>query len=276
MKSKSIFRVTLLVSLLAFLFVLFFQVNKTGPFRQANPFLEDPYDAVGSFAAQGAVLVAALTCARGLRFLQDPSQASKTRLILRGDLLVLAAILLTLIGDAIAALTRPLAPSLWGTVLEVELVLMFLLTFLGGLALALVFTPQQIPSPPSGLTPADAIDDLWTLVRFTVGRMRRFLPWAWIRWVNDFNSDRLFMRLPTVNPRSHPWRFACVLGLLAGISLALVQLQEGLAPNWRIGLLLAGIFISGEFVMTLLGFALLGGFLGLRPPILPAASQLKH
>jgi hypothetical protein len=46
MRSKSIYRVTVLVSFLAVLFVLFFQISKTGPFRQANPFLEDPYDAV--------------------------------------------------------------------------------------------------------------------------------------------------------------------------------------------------------------------------------------
>jgi hypothetical protein len=40
----------------------------------------------------------------------------------------------------------------------------------------------------------------------------------------------------------HPYRFASALGLLAGLGW-LLQLQEGLPPNWRIGLLVAG-FIS--------------------------------
>jgi hypothetical protein len=42
-------------------------------------------------------------------------------------------------------------------------------------------------------------------------------------------------------------------------------LQEGLPPSLKIGLLVAGIFISAELAATLLGFAILGGYLGLRP-----------
>jgi hypothetical protein len=49
------------------------------------------------------------------------------------------------------------------------------------------------------------------------------------------------------------------------MGLTLAQLQEGLPPSLKIGLLVAGIFISAEFVATLVGFAILGGYLGLRP-----------
>ena len=42
--------------------------------------------------------------------------------------------------------------------------------------------------------------------------------------------------------------------------------QEGLPPSLKAGLLVAGIFISAELGATLLGFALFGGYLGLRPP----------
>jgi len=42
-------------------------------------------------------------------------------------------------------------------------------------------------------------------------------------------------------------------------------LQEGLPPSLQVGLLVTGIYISGEFAATLMGFALLCGFLGLRP-----------
>jgi hypothetical protein len=78
-----------------------------------------------------------------------------------------------------------------------------------------------------------------------------------------FNSDRLFARLPWVNPRPHPWRFAWALGLVVGAGLVLAQLQEGLPPSLRTGLIVMGIFISAELVATLLGFAIFGGYLGL-------------
>jgi hypothetical protein len=44
-----------------------------------------------------------------------------------------------------------------------------------------------------------------------------------------------------------------------------IQEEEGLPPSLMIGLLVTGVFISAEFAATLLGYALLGGYLGLRP-----------
>jgi hypothetical protein len=68
-----------------------------------------------------------------------------------------------------------------------------------------------------------------------------------------------------LNPRTHSWRFACALGLLGGVALAVAQLREGLPPNPVIGLLVTGIFVGAELIGTILGFAILGGYLGLRP-----------
>jgi len=67
-------RVTAWISVTAVLFCLFFEVNKGGPFRDVNPFGVDPYDAVGSFAIQIALLVGALTYARALRPLARPAR----------------------------------------------------------------------------------------------------------------------------------------------------------------------------------------------------------
>jgi hypothetical protein len=257
--------VTALVTLAAIAFCLFFQISKGGPFRDINPFGEDPYDAVGSFAIQVALLMGILTYARALRLRDDPAQAAKARLIRRGNALVLFAILITLIADAVAEIVRQPSPSFWGNVLLAELVLMFLLALVCAIALIVVFARTQTVAPPPDLTPADAIDDLWTLVRVPVTKAGAFLPRAFVEWVKRFNSDRLFARVPWLNPRMHPWRFACVLGPLVGIGIALAQLQEGLPPSLAIGLLAAGIFISSEFVATLLGYTLFGGYLGLRP-----------
>jgi hypothetical protein len=262
---QRVHRVTALIACAAILFCLFFQVNKKGPLGDVNPFGQDPYDAVGSFAFQGALLIGILTYARALRWLDTPTQASSVRLIFRGNGLVLAAIWVTLIADLIAEIVRPPPPSYRGTVLLVELGLMGLLTGLCTLALAIVLVRIPSVTPSRDLTPADGIDDLWTLVRVPVTRAGAFLPPAFVAWVNRLNSDRLFARVPRLNPRLHPWRFACGLGLLVGLGLVLAQLQEGLPPSLTIGLIATGIFIGGEFVATLLGFAVLGGYLGLRP-----------
>jgi hypothetical protein len=262
---KRIHRLTALILLAAILYYLFFQVNKRSPFVVANPFADDPYDAVGSIAIQGALLISLLSYARILRWRDNPAQESKARLILRGDILVLAAIFVPLCADVIAEIVQPLSASLWGDVLRIELGMMFLITIASGLAFWLVFRTVQTAPPPTGPTPADAIDDLWSLVRVPVVKAGAILPPAVVDWVNRFKSDRLFARLAWLDPRKHPWRFTGVVGLLVGVLLILAQLQEGPPPSLGIGLLVAGIFISVEFMATLVGFAIFGGYLGLRP-----------
>jgi hypothetical protein len=264
---RRIHGVTALIAIAAVLFYLFFQVNKGGPFRGINPFGVDPYDAVGSFAFQGALLVGLLTYARALRLWEFPGLSTRARLILRGNLVVLFAIWATLFADAIAEFLSPIPPSFWGNVLLVELGLMILLALICTIALWMVFGGIQIMAPPPDLTPADGIDDLWTLARVPVVKTGAYLPRRVVAWVVSFNSDRLFARLPWINPRTHPWRFACALGLLVGAGLVLAQLQEGLPPSLRVGLIVMGIYISGEMAVTLLGFAIFGGYLGFRPPI---------
>jgi len=227
---RRIHRVTVLVLFAAIAFYLFFQVNKSEPFREVNPFGEDPYDAVGSFAIQGAILIGMLTYARALRFYFDLAQAPKARLILRGNLLVMVAIWVTLIADLVAEMVRVYQSSYWGNVIRVDLGLMFVLATICLVALAVVFRRIPIVSPPVDLTPADGIDDLWTLVRVPVRLAKKFLPRRLVGWVEHFSSDRLFTRASWVNPRTHPWRFAVALGLLVGIGLVAAQLQEGYLP----------------------------------------------
>lgn len=262
---RRVHRVTVLITLTGLIFYPFFQINKGGPFRDINPFGDDPYDAIGSFAFQAALLIGILTYSRALRLKGDPEQVLKVRLILRGNGLVLFAIGITLMADAVAEILHPLPSSYWGNVLLFELGAMFLLTAICIIALAVVFRCLQPAAPPRDLTPADGIDDLWTLVRSPVSLFGKALPDKFVEWVKRFNSDRLFARAPWLNPRTHPWRFACALGLLVGVGLTLAQLQEGPPPSLMIGLLLAGIFISVEFLATLAGFAIFGGYLGLRP-----------
>ncbi len=262
---KSIYRVTLLVAFTAALFYLFFAGSKSQPFRDVNPFNDDPYDAFGSFGFQVALLTAMVTYARALRLRESAAHTAKTRLILRGNKVVLAAILISLVADTAGEILHPLPPSYWGAILNWALLFMFALTFACAAALIAVFRQVHTPEPPPNLTPADGLDDLWTLVRIPVARMRSMLPGAFVQWVQNFTADRLFSRFPWTSPRSHPWRFACALGALAGIGLSVAHLQEGLPPSLEIGLFITAIFIGVEFTAAMLGFVLLGGYLGLRP-----------
>lgn len=261
-----IHRVTALIAFAAIVFCLFFQLSKRSPFRDVNPFGDDPYDAVGSFAIQGALLIGFLTYSRALRLRGDPAQSTRARLIVRGNILVLSSILITLIADAVAEILLPSPRSYWGDVLLVALATMLLLALICVTALTIVFKRVRTVAPPRDLTVADGIDDLLTLVRVPVTRLSAVLPRAFVEWVGRFNGDRLFASAPWLHPREHWWRFACALGLAVGVGLALVQLQEGPPPSLSVGWLVAGIFVFGELAATLLGFALFGGYLGLRPP----------
>jgi len=264
-RTKSIYRVTALVTFAAVAFYLFFAVSKVPPFRDINPFNEDPYDAFGSFGFQVALLTALVTFARALRLQESVGQAYKARLILRGNIVVVSAILIPLVADAAAEFLRPFPPSYWGAILNWALLLMSAVAFSCVMALLTVFRRIRTPAPPLDLTPADGLDDLWTLVRIPVMKARAILPASFIQWVQNLTADQLLSRFPWTSPRSHPWRFACSLGALAGLGLSVAHLQEGLPPSLSIGLLISAIFIGLEFAATIAGFALLGGYLGLRP-----------
>jgi hypothetical protein len=264
---KRIHKVTALIFLTAIIFYLFFQINKRSPFVEANPFANDPYDAVGSIAIQVALLISLLSYGRVIRWRDDPGQANQ-RLILHGNILVLVAIFITLCSDALAELVQPTSSTLWSNILRLELGLMFILSLVCALALWVVFRGVSTTPPPPNLTPADAIDDLWSLVRVPIGRSSSVFPPAMVEWVKRFNSDFLFAHIPWVNPRLHPWRFTAAVGLLVGVLLVIAKLQEGLPPSLAIGVLVMGISISVELVATLLGFAIFGGYLGLRPALI--------
>jgi len=258
-------RLTTLILITAVLFFLFFQVNKGGPFREINPFGVDPYDAVGSFAVQVALFIGLLTFARSLRLKEDSRQASKLRLIVRGSYLTLLAILVTLAADAVAEITSQGLRSAWGNFLLGELVVMYVLTLLVVIEAWIAYHHLQTEPPPASLTLADGIDDLWTLVRVPLRWAKRYFPGKLVDWLLRLDSDTIFSKFVWINPRRHAWRFAGVLGLMAGITLLLAQLTEGLPPNLRTGLLVIGIFIGAELGAVFIGYALFGGYLGLRP-----------
>src|SRR5579872_1670921 len=183
-RTKPIYRVTLLVTFTTVAFYLFFATSEH--LGDANPF-PDRY--AGWFGFQVALLTAIVTYARALRLRESVAQAAKARLILRGNIVVVSAVLIPLIADAAVECLNPIPPSYWGAILNWALLLMLALVFASVAALIAVFRRIRTPEPPPHLTPADGLDDLWALVRIPVLKARAILPARLVNWVRNFTSD---------------------------------------------------------------------------------------
>jgi len=89
--------------LLAALFWIFFDASKHNPaLAKANVFIEDPYDAVGSFGIQLAGLSALVSFVRLLRPYPKGITSNNLLLILRGEAVALLSVAVTLTADIIA------------------------------------------------------------------------------------------------------------------------------------------------------------------------------
>lgn len=258
--------VTLLALGLALVFFLFFQISKGEPFRGVNPFGEDPYDAVGSIGVEVALFVSAWSFARALRLHQAPALPGTIRFIARGDRVVLGAVGLTLLTDIAAEVAAPPPRTGREAALLAGLALLSLLTLAVGLRHHVVFKRIDAPPAPNDLTPAEALEDLWTAFVFVL-EGAHVMPARVMEAARGFRVRRVLAGLPWIDPQIHPWRFAAVTGLALGVGLTIAQLREGPPPSLAAGLLVAGLFILIEWAAVMLGFAVLGGYLGLRPTI---------
>ena len=271
---RSLQRVSALVFAAALLFLAFFLLAKTAPFREVTPFREDPFDAVGSMAIQVAVLIGGLTWVRSLTL--GRARPFQPVLILRGWVCVLAAIQITVAADAIAILLSPPAPMPEAGGLIWMLVLTAFVALLGDLAVLLGYRHTEAVAPPRNLTPADAIDDVLSVFQELAFAAHSFLPPSLVEGIRRLSSRRIFSRIPWVAPDRHPWRFASAVGLGLGCAVLGAQLAEGIPSRWSTAVLLAGIFLGGELASTLAGFAALGGNLGLRPAWLPPGGHATY
>ena len=270
-------RAALLTFAASLFFWAFFQISKSPNFIAANPFADDPVDAIGSIAVQVALAVSILTLARAAQISEAPTY--KSRLIVRGNSVALLAIGVALVADLYMEVQSPTWDiSIWGELLVVGLGAVAAITCAAGLvtvtaARRLSAMPiSEGPSIGEGGSLGEALDDLWTLVRKILAWFGRSLPWLDrpLHWI-DHLGNRLFewmMNWPWIGPRSHPWRFCTIVALAAGVALATVHgLEEGPPINLALAVLVSSIFIGVEFIAVLISYLVLGGFLGLRPPL---------
>lgn len=273
-------RAALLTFTASLIFWAFFQISKSPNFAAVNPFAEDPVDAIGSIAVQVALAVSLLTLARAAQVSRAPTALTyKSRLIVRGNFVALLAIGVTLVADTFMELQYPAwDTSIWGRLLVVGLGTVALIACAAVLATVaaarrLTATPTS-ERPPNGEAGSlgEALGDLWALVRKILAWSGHSLPWLSrpLHWVDNL-GNRLFewmMNWPWIGPRSYPWRFCAAVALAWGVALAAVHgLEEGAPGNLELAALVWLIFIVVESAAVLGGFLLVGGFLGLRPPL---------
>jgi hypothetical protein len=137
--------------------VLFFNLSKHNPFLSpANVFNEDPYDAVGSFGIQLASLAVLLSFIRILRPGPSGSAPGNLGLILRGDLVAVLAMIVTLLADGVALLrylpgwtNLPGGLPLAGLTVGLFILTVVLIMFIIRLGRSL----QLMPDPGSSMLP---------------------------------------------------------------------------------------------------------------------------
>lgn len=94
---------------LSIAFCVFFYASKHLPaLNRNNPFVEDPYDAVGSFAIQLAVFLSGLSLLRAFRPYPDGmDMASQRQLVVAGQRTGSMAVIVTLVADVVALCRHP-------------------------------------------------------------------------------------------------------------------------------------------------------------------------
>jgi hypothetical protein len=104
--------ISFVIFLLTIFFLAFFDNSKNIPLLAVvNPFAEDPYDAVGSFGIQLAFFAALLSLIRAFRpYLTKEIPSTQLLLILRGEIVALVSIIVTLTADIVAMVRYP---SMW-------------------------------------------------------------------------------------------------------------------------------------------------------------------
>ncbi|MGA9398861.1 MAG: hypothetical protein WBV22_11445 [Anaerolineaceae bacterium] len=265
----------------ALYFWTFFTISKVPPFVNDNPFANDPYDAIGSFAFQISVISGILSLARAVDVHLHAERDWKEKYILHGCWVSQGAIAVTVLVDILAWVLNPVwKSSISGIQLLVGLVSLAMLTIIMTITLLLMQSSRNYKGMQVVVEPADrpaeladALWDVYNLFLFPILRLAIRSPafGRLITYLGKFPRkllDSLEKYAGCANPRFHPWRFSALIGILSGIGLVLFGLiAEGVPPSLNIFVLLVFIFVGGETTAILLVMLFLGRYLHLRPPI---------
>lgn len=266
---------------LSVLFALFFNITKHFPALSAvNPFADDPYDAIGTFALQAGGFLALLSLFRAFRpYRNAPPSAEQTLLLARTQLTIVLAVIVALVGNLVALMRHT---SVWlgtpaGSLLAALVVGFVLLSALIG-RFVLVSAHQTMGQPQPGAWKRPLIISLiffivllgypeqvrettiGALLTVVIGAVLLFMGvWAW----GTFLSSDTRTVGTAGRPRWH-WGLVVVVGMLLGLTIVFRELSEGGGTIDLAGSsFIIAIYIGLEVAGIVIGYAFLSKFLRL-------------
>jgi hypothetical protein len=119
---------SVIVFALAAVFVVFFDITKHNLyFSPVNPFADDPFDAIGSFAFQAAIFFGFLSLFRAFRpYRKEQPSNEQNSFLVRTQTATILCVLVALAGDIVAMIRNA---SLWSGVLAGDVLLILVLAF---------------------------------------------------------------------------------------------------------------------------------------------------
>jgi hypothetical protein len=221
-------------------------------------------------AVQIALACAALSALRALRHRDDRAlSARKLRWIVRGDVVAVGVILLAALGELAAGLLSR-GPDRPGTIVTASVtaaaaMIVMSVALRASVRVRALSAVAEDPAAPDG----DAFTDL-----LAVGRQLRL--WAAGKPVLDRTlaaiegTAQVRAAASRLRPRVQAWRAVLALAIVAGVTAGLAHgVSEGAPSLARLpmGLLAFMAIAAIEAAAVIVCFALLGGYLGIRPPL---------
>jgi len=272
---------SVIVFVLAVVFAIFFDITKHNLYLSpVNPFADDPYDAIGSFAFQAAILFGLLSLFRAFRPYRKEQPSDKQNLILvRTQIAIVLSVLVSLAGDTVAMIRHL---SLWSGALAGYVLLTLVIGFsILSIAIGIFvrnstkekFAPVVMNSSnkpaiisliffiilffyPESIRES-TIGALFTVV---VGAILLFMPiWAW----GEFLFPIVNTHSKTVAPR-WLWGVVILIGILLGFTMVLRELSKGGGIiDFAGSAFIISIYIGLEVAGLVIGYGFLGKFLGI-------------
>jgi hypothetical protein len=138
------------LAILGSAFCLFFQVSKHQPrWSGVNPFGDDPYDSVASYAVQFVLFLVVISLVRAFRrYSLDTDSQARAATQVRGQLMACVAIAFTLVADLIAMLRHPGAWTGRRAGLELLAITVCLLAWTASATALLLLSTRVLSLPP--------------------------------------------------------------------------------------------------------------------------------
>lgn len=272
---------SLIVFVFALLFAYFFDFTKHNPsLSPVNPFADDPYDAIGSYAFQATIFLGLFSLFRAFRPYRDSQPSDEQTLFLvRTQIAIVLSILVTLIGDLVA-LIRYL--SVWSGAATGFLIFSLVISFsIFSIILAVIIRNSArnlfIPVAINAWTKPAIISTLFfvilmvypesirnntigALFTVVVGAVLLFLPvWVW----GEFLTQTQPALFKTMTPR-WIWIVISLMAALLGFAIVFRELTaDGETISFAGSIFIISVYIGLELAGVLIGYIFLGKFLGI-------------